>query len=385
MRPLRVLHVYRTFFPDTQGGLEEVVRTLASHTRGEGFEVVVLYPSKRVSRSERAVVDGVQVCRVPELCEIASCNMFVRGLGAFRRLAAWADVIHYHFPWPFADLLHLAIAQRLGKRVVLTWHSDVVRQKFLGTLYAPLMRCFLRRVDLIVATSENYRRSSAELARAPVPVRVIPIGIDRAHLPQPSPRLLADWRARVGEGFFLFVGVLRYYKGLDVLLRAVAGTSLRVVIAGDGPESARLRALAADPALSNVVFTGRIDDADKCALFALSRAFVLPSNQRSEAYGVALLEAMHFARALVTTEIGTGTGFVNMAGETGLAVPPNDPQALRAALQTLADDAALCERLGQAAYRRVTTVLDADRMAEAYRAVYRELCALPHGAVPRDA
>jgi rhamnosyl/mannosyltransferase len=382
MSALRILHVYRTYFPDTQGGLEEVVRTLALGARQQGFEVVVLYPSKRVRQTEETVVDGVRVCRVPELFELASCNVFVRGIGAFRRWAAWADLIHYHFPWPFADVLHGMVAARLGRRTVITYHSDVVRQARLGKLYAPLMWRFLNSADVVVSTSENYARSSQVLQRLRVPQRVIPIGLDRARLPAPEAERVASWRERVGEGFFFFVGVLRYYKGLDVLLRAVAGTALRVVIAGDGPERGRLGALAGELRLDNVTFTGRVADADKCALFSLARAFVLPSNRRSEAFGVALLEAMHFGLPLVTAEIGTGTSFVNAAGQTGLCVPPDDPAALRLAMEGLAQDDALRDRMGAAARLRLHGFFEAQQMVDAYCALYRELCP-PTGAPTR--
>ena len=379
-RRMKILHVYRTFFPDTQGGLEEVIRVLARGTQEQGADVVVLYPSREVRRVEESLVDGVRVCRVPELFELASCNVFVRGIGAFRRWAAWADVVHYHFPWPFADVLHLVFAVGIKRKTVITYHSDVVRQKYMGQLYAPLMRRFLRAADVVVATSENYVRSSQELQRLIVAPMVIPIGIDDSRLANPDPEQVDEWRSRVGSDFFLFIGVLRYYKGLDVLLRAVAGTSLQVVIAGDGPEGPRLRSLASSLGLMNVRFLGRIPDRDKCALLSLARAFVMPSNQRSEAYGVALLEAMCFALPLITTDIETGTSFVNVNGETGLWVPPDDPVRLREAMLKLQQDEVLCRSMGAAARLRVASALNARSMITAYLSLYRALCNKPPGS-----
>jgi glycosyltransferase involved in cell wall biosynthesis len=373
----RVLQVYRTYFPDTQGGTEEVIRTLAQGLCPERFELVVLYPSRHVRHVEEIDVDGVRVCRVPETFEIASCNVFLRGLAAFRRWAKWADVIHYHYPWPFADLLHLLLARGMGRHTVLTYHADIVRQRRLARLYAPLMKRFLGSMDMIVATSDNYARSSAVLANFAARVRVIPIGLDPARVPAAEPALIEAWRQRVGDGFFFFVGVLRYYKGLDVLLDAVAGTSLRVVIAGDGPERARLEAQASRPGSGSVVFAGRISDADKWALFALSRAFVFPSNQRSEAYGVALLEAMACGKPMITADIGTGVNFVNDAPRTGLNVAADDAHALREAMLRLASDESLCQQLGCAARERLERMLSARHMVSAYAGLYRELCRDP--------
>src|SRR5690606_32759723 len=137
---------------------------------------------------------------------------------------------HYHFPWPFMDLVHFAT--RLRKPAVVTYHSDIVKQKTLLQLYRPLMHRFLGSVDRIVASSPNYVASSPVLARFADKVEVIPFGLDRDTYPPASPETLERWRQRLGEGFFLFVGALRYYKGLHVLLDAAHGTDLPVVILG---------------------------------------------------------------------------------------------------------------------------------------------------------
>lgn len=124
----------------------------------------------------------------------------------------------------------------------------------------------------------------------------------------------------------------------------------------------------------NVRFLGRISDRDKWALLSLARAFVMPSNQRSEAYGVALLEAMCFGLPLISTDIETGTSFVNVNGETGLWVPPNDSVRLREAMVKLQHDEVLCRSMGAAARLRVANVLNARSMIAAYLALYRALC-----------
>ncbi|WP_151030200.1 glycosyltransferase, partial [Citrobacter cronae] len=163
-----------------------------------------------------------------------------------------ADLVHYHFPWPFMDVVHFA--SRLRKPTVVTYHSDIVKQKYLLKLYAPLMHRFLGSVDAIVATSPNYVRSSPVLSRyAP---KVIPLGIDPATYPTVPSSVCARWQSRFPERFFLFVGALRYYKGLDYLIEACREVPYPVVILGRGPMECELKARVARLGLLNVHFVG---------------------------------------------------------------------------------------------------------------------------------
>ena len=197
---------------------------------------------------------GYRVHRAPLDFELASTAFSARAFSHFARLAREADVVHYHFPWPFSDLVHLMA--RSGKPSVVTYHSDIIRQKHLLRLYRPLQQRFLSSVDSIVATSPNYLATSTVLQEFAHKVSVIPIGLDRSTYPQPDPQRLAQWRARVGGKFFLFIGMLRYYKGLHVLLEAAQGLEYPIVIAGAGEIEAALRAQAARLGLRNVHFPG---------------------------------------------------------------------------------------------------------------------------------
>jgi len=227
------------------------------------------------------------------------------------------------------------------------------------------MHRFLGRARTIVATSLNYAETSTVLRAFPDKVRVIPIGISERR--KPDDALVNEWSARLGDHFFLFVGALRYYKGIPVLLEAARRSGLRAVIAGDG-ESARDIAAAG---LANVTALGHVSDEDKEALLTLCRALVLPSHLRSEAFGVVLLEAARAGKPMVTTEIGTGTSFVNRDGETGIVVPPEDADALAEAMLRLDDDVDSARNMGRAARRRFERHFRASEMAERYAALYR--------------
>jgi rhamnosyl/mannosyltransferase len=366
---MKVLHVYRTYFPDTQGGLEEVIRQICRNTQIHGVESRVFC----LSAAGQSVItrEEAQVHRYHKTWEVASCGVSLSALSGFKYLVAWADIVHYHFPWPFADLLHL-LAQ-VKKPTVVTYHSDIVRQQGLLKLYRPLMRQFLGQVDCIVATSPNYAASSEELIRFADKVEVIPIGLDEASYPPAQDETTEAIKSRCGQGFFLFIGVLRYYKGLHILLEAIRHTDLRVVIAGFGSIETELRTQAKQLGLENVQFLGYVSDGEKIALIQLAKAIVFPSHLRSEAFGVTLLEGAMFGRPLISTEIGTGTSYVNIHGVTGLVVPPADDEALRQAMLRLDTDARLSEELGRGALQRYLQLFTGKLMGENYVQLYRKL------------
>ena len=373
-QPMRVLHFYKTYFPDSVGGVEQVIRQMCVGTGRLGITNQVLSLS-RDRRLEPFDYEGHTVHRAPLNFEVASNAVSVQAIPKLARMAAEADVVHYHFPWPFMDLAHFLA--RIDKPTVVTYHSDIVRQKALLKLYQPLKHRFLESVDTIVATSPNYLASSAVLDRYRDKTRVITFGLDKASYPEPDQARLDHWRARVGPKFFLFVGVLRYYKGLHILLDAVAGTDYPVVIVGAGPIEAELKAHAERLGLKRVQFVGAVDDVDKAALLKLCYAVAFPSHLRSEAFGISLLEGAMYGKPMISSEIGTGTSYINVGGETGIVVPPSDPEAFAAAMRTLWANPALAADMGQRATRRFDTLFTSEKMAADYAALYRDLVKEP--------
>lgn len=371
MKTLRVLHVYKVYYPDSHGGIEQVICQLATANKSMGVENTVLCLS-RTPRPDPISRPECRVIQTKALLDKASTPLGIEILSTFKRLVRQADIVHYHFPYPLQDLLHVAYGTRTPS--VVTYHSDIIRQQRIKKLYEPLlMHRFLRRVSAIVATSPNYFRTSNILQRYQEKVSVIPIGIDPEAYPSPGPERLAKWHARLPAPFFLFVGVLRYYKGLDILLEAAAGAPHQVVIAGVGPYEASLKAKAETLGLDNVTFLGWIDDADKMALLQCCQGVVFPSHLRSEAFGVTLLEGAMCGKPLISTEIGTGTSYVNEHNVTGFTIAPSDPAALRQAMDTLAADPSLASAFGQAARERFATHFTAQAMARQYVELYRRL------------
>jgi rhamnosyl/mannosyltransferase len=371
---MRVLHFCKTYFPDSVGGIEQVIRQMCVSSGRLGVTNHVLSLSRAPARELAPIeFEGHTVHRAHLDFELASNGVSLSAIGKLARLAREVDVVHYHFPWPFTDMAHFLA--RIDKPTVLTYHSDIVRQKTLLRFYQPLKHRFLQSVDSIVATSPNYLASSAVLDRYRDKTRVIAFGLDKTSYPAPDPVRLAHWRAQVGPKFFLFVGVLRYYKGLHILLDAAAGTDYPVVIVGAGPIEQELRAHAARLGLKKVMFVGKLDEADKVALLELCYAVAFPSHLRSEAFGISLLEGAMFGKPMISSEIGTGTTYINVHGETGLVVPPSDPQALRAAMTALWNDPRMAAEMGRRAEARYWRLFTSEQMADDYTALYRELVA----------
>ena len=377
-RGLKVLHVYKTFLPDSIGGLEQSISHLVQATQALGVSNRILSLSRDPNPRFR-IWHGAEHYRFRRTIDLASNAMSIELMMNFGPHVTWADIVHFHFPWPFGDMLHYA--WRVKKPTVVTYHSDIVRQRNWMRLYQPLMRSFLGSVTRIVATSPNYLKTSDVLQQFAEKTEVIPLGLDEKFYPSPRVSVRTRWKAALGEGFFLFIGVIRYYKGLHILLDAVAGTNLPVVIVGAGPIEQELRIKASRMKLNNVRFLGPVPEEDKVALLELSGAVVFPSHLRSEAFGLTLLEGAMHSRPLISSEIGTGTSFINLHEKTGIVVRPGNPAELRSAMLRLAASEELRNQLGANARARFLELFTSDRMGHRYFNLYQSIDAVERNAL----
>lgn len=367
---MRVLHFYKTCSLSSVGGVEQVIHQLAKGTSQIGVtnQVLSLAPDRNENNIEcDGYIAHVAKCTV----QLASTGFSASAFSTFSQLAKKVDIVHYHFPWPFMDLVHFAT--RVRKPTVVTYHSDIIRQKFLLQFYRPLQHKFLSSVNKIVATSPNYLASSAVLNRYEEKVSVIPIGLEKDSYPQASPSLLFNWQQKLGNKFFLFVGVLRYYKGLHILLDAAKGLDYPIVIVGSGPIETALKKQAQELGLNNIHFLGYLSQEDKAALLTLSFAVVFPSHLRSEAFGISLLEGAMYGKPLISSEIGSGTTFINISGVTGITLPPSDSKALRQAMQFLWDNPLLANEMGKNAEARYWSLFTAEQMCTEYMSLYQRM------------
>ena len=375
---MRILHVYKDYWP-VLGGIENHLRDIARAQARAGHDVTVLVTHPAQGTREDAD-DGVRVIRAGRLFTAASTP--VSPLLALRLAGIDPDVTHLHFPYPVGELAHLLLGR--GRRTVLTYHGDVVRQAGLLRLYEPLLWRVLARADAILATSPPYVKSSRFLRPFEAKTAIVPLGVDTARFSSAGvdAAQVGALRARLapdGAPVFLAVGRMRYYKGLefalDALPRVPAG---RLVLVGDGPEEPALRARAAELGIGDrVVFAGAVSDEDLPAWFHAADVFVSSSSHRSEAFGISIVEALASGRPAISTELGTGTSWVNRDRETGLVVPARDAAALAGAMNTLAADPALRARMGAAARARAEAEFRQETMFARIEAVYARLVGAP--------
>lgn len=367
---LKVLHVGK-FYPPHPGGMETHLELLCRTIRHEvDVEVIVSADGKETVRE---TVDGVPVTRIGTRFTLSSAS-FNPGMARAIRQAN-ADVVHLHHPNPTAALSYFAARPR--GRLIVTYHSDIVRQKVLGPLVSPLIHALLLRAHAIIASSPQYAASSPVLRRHGKRVRVIPFGIDAAEFQRVAASEVARVRAQHGGSrIILGAGRLVYYKGFEYLVRAVQRLDARLLIAGDGPLREPLQALVAELGLTDrVTLLGAVPDLRP--YYHAADIFTLPAVARSEAFGIVQMEAMACGLPVVNTSLDTGVPFVSLHGETGLTVPPGDVDALAAALATLLDDPDLRGRMGEAGRLRIEEELSAERMAARTLALYREAAVPP--------
>ncbi|MDE3053727.1 MAG: glycosyltransferase [Gemmatimonadota bacterium] len=362
------------FYPPDEGGMETHLEGLCRHISGAGrLEVLV---SARGRQTTHEIRDGVSVTRAGTLATVRSAPVCP---DLWRRMrASRADIVHLHHPNPSAFLAYLMSGHR--GRLIVTYHSDVVQQRWLNVVYEPIVRAVLRRADAIIVSSQEYMDTSPMLQRYRDRCEVIPMAIEPDRFATADPREVAEIRRRFGDRIVLAVGRLVYYKGLEFLIRAMPGVRGHALVIGQGPMREALLAEAEAAGVADrVTLLGHVED--PVPYYHAARVFALPSHLRSEAFGIVQLEAMAAGLPVVNSRIPSGVSGVSLDGVTGITVSPGEPDALAAAINALLDDPARAARLGAAGRRRVAERYSLESMTERTLALYARVLA---GEGPRS-
>lgn len=383
---IRILQLGK-FFPPDIGGIESVMFDIVRGLNERKIACDVLCANSKAQYSKdffginsqknhsksnanfnaNPSINPTKIMRCASFGKVASTAIAPQMIAKLRQIIASYDIIHIHLPDPMANVA-LFLANHKDKKIIIHWHSDIVRQKFLLKLYAPLQRWLLKRANAIIATTQQYALFSPTLKHFTHKINVIPIGIDSL-----QKQNLCKSHTRDKKSIFA-LGRLVKYKGFEYLVESMCYLpDFKLYIAGDGVECENLKAQIKRLDLENRVFLlGKIDEDEKIAHFHNDSIFALPSITRNEAFGVVQLEAMSCKMPIVASDIvGSGVSFVNLHNKSGLNVPPRDSKVIADAILCIMSD---YERFSEGAYNRYLTHFTRDKMIDKIIDLYDRIC-----------
>jgi len=366
MKKIKVLQIGKYYYP-CRGGFESSLYTLVNELKDE-FDFQVLAAHTRFKTAIERTRD-LTVIRLGNWGRIFSQPITPSLFFWFKKLSA--DIVHLHLPNPLAMFFYL-VALPKGKLIV-SYHNDIVRQRTIMFFLGPLVIKILKKAEVIIVTSENLIHSSRMLRKFRAKCQVIPHGIDINRFKATSEILDAadNIRRQINQPIVLFVGRLVYYKGLEYLIKAMREVNAKLIIIGEGPLRRKLSLLAKLRGVSGkIVWLGDIADDTLAAYYQACDVFVLPSCEKSESFGLVILEAQACAKCVVSTDLPTGVTFTNLHQETGLVVPPKDSRYLTEAINSLLASKELRDKYGECARKRVEVEFTKEKMAKEIAKVY---------------
>lgn len=360
-----ILHIYKRAIPHSKGGVEHTLHLLAC-SQAESFDTHVI--STTSENTTKLNIDGVKISFFSELAQIASTPISLKFLISGIREVRKADVAYLHYPYPLADLICLFMPK--SKKLFLYYHSDIVsKPKLLQRVYRPIEKIILRRANVAIFSSQNTLDSSNNRHFLKSKVTIIPAGVTDL---RDQPRLRPNIDFNFDEDFMIFVGVFRHYKGLKTLVHAAKETGIRILLVGSGGNQSEIKALCEAKRIKNVFFAGQLSESEKAFCISKANALILPSDLRSEALGLSLIEGLAMGKALISCDIGTGTSFVNKNNVTGLTIEPNSSEALTEAMLKIANDTPLRRQFEKNSRKRYEKLFTATSMVEAHKHLLRE-------------
>ena len=368
---VRIVQINKYYFPHV-GGIEHNVRLMSEGLVAAGHQVRAIVSNSERRYSEE-ILGGVEIVRLPRLFERASTPVTSQFGKVLAYEAQGADIMHFHFPYPWAEFEWVFQLVSKSTPYVVTYHSDIVRQKQAFALYRPCLEKFLKRAQLITVESPQMIEHSPHLSPFSHKCRVVHPGLpveDIAHNKAAVKRAvqLRKQYAPDGKPIVLFVGRLVYYKGIEVLAQAIPKVDAHFVIIGKGPG----RGVFDSASQQNVHFIDYADNDELIAWFHAADVLTLPSTEVSEAFGLVQIEAHAAGTPVVSSRLRSGVPYANLDGVTGLTFPPRNAAALAGSLNALLADDDLRLRLGKQAQQRALAEFTIDQMVTGVSDVYRE-------------
>lgn len=375
---MRIVQTNKAYYPKV-GGIETTITNLSEGlVKQYGVSVKVLTcNNQRTTESEKKNLNGVEITYLPTFGFVASLPISISYMNSLSKLTG--DILHVHEPFPWADLSYLA-SKRIRsnfKHLVVSWHSDIVRQKWALTFYRPFIHKFLKLADKILVSNENLIEYSEYLPRYKSKCKVIPLGakLDWINNAENRRDRVQKIKSECASPLVLFVGRLVYYKGIQFLIEAISKIpDVKLVIIGSGPlEQKLINQIHSLNIRERINILPEVDEETLYSYYEACDIFVLPSVEKSETYGIVQIEAMACGKPVICTDLNTGTTFINQHNKTGLVVPPRDSNLLANAIKQLIDNSKLRKSFGESAKQRALSEFTSDKMVERSFRVYEQL------------
>lgn len=372
----KILHISKYYYPFF-GGTEQIARDVVLALKGEYEQKVIAFNDGKDDRTD--TVDGIEVIKCGCFAKIAAQSLSTSyGKHLHQVMKDFQpDIVVFHYPNPFVAALLLRELKTTKAKLVVYWHLDIIRQKYLRVLFASQNRRLLECAVKVIATSPNYIEGSQWLQSVKEKCVVVPncINVERMSVTDDIQKRAEEIRTKnSGKAICVAVGRHTEYKGFTYLIQAskLLDGRFLIYITGTGELTEKLHEEANDD--KKVVFTGRIDDMELKALILASDIFCFPSITKNEAFGLALAEGMYYGKPAVTFTIpGSGVNYVSINGETGIEVENRNVKKYAEAMKKLADDAELREKYGDAGRKRVEENFLSTQFCENARRMFSRL------------
>ena len=355
--PLKILHTYKVYRGDLEGGVPSVISVLSRESR-ESIDNRVLVARTR-GRFRRETIDGMPVEAVGSLGTLFSTPLAPTYPFALRRRALDFDIVVHHAPFPLADLALSRLSNRVG--LVVFWHADITTYSQLRRLVSPAIIRSLQRADRIIVADQSSIDNSRFLQPFRAKCVVVPYGIDIDYWSCCSPEEItkAEILRRKHPRLILGLGRLVPYKGFAVLIEALRQVEGDLVLIGEGGLRNDLERMAVEFGVSDrVSFLGFVSDSEVKSYLHAAKVLAFPSVTQAEAFGLVQLQAMAAGLPIVNTLLPTAVPHVARHNLEALTVPPNDPGMLASALSEVLGDFSLASRLGRSGQMRAKDLYD---------------------------
>lgn len=369
---MRILHIGK-YYPPYFGGIEKVNFDLVESLNQFGYQTDELcfnHQPKSIHENR-----GYNIFRTSIITAAFSSPLSISIFRKLREIYKNYDIIHLHVPNPMGAIALQSVPFK-GK-VILHWHSDIIKQKTLKKFYKPLQDKLLKRADHIIVTSPNYLDGSDDLKPYRNKCTIIPIGISSSEF-----AINKDFQIKLDEKYrnrkiIFSIGRLIYYKGFEYLIEAAKELpdEYVVLIGGTGTLADSLQNQINENNLQNkVILLGKIPFNQLGEYYRRADVYCLPSTERSEAFGVVLIEAMSLGCPIVATNIsGSGVPWVNVNNETGLCVEPKNPEKLTKAIIEILEDETVRNNFSKNALLRFDSEFQLDKMTKRTIQLYESL------------